>query len=157
ILTLSVSCSKPADERRHSLHGQILSIAATRQEATIKHDEIKGLMPAMTMPYRVREAKLLDGLAPGDLVDASLVIVSNDAYVTDVRKVGHAEVEAPPPEPAAPTVSAVAVPLKPGEGVPDATFVDQDGKSRAFRSFAGTPLVVTFTYTSCPLPTFCPL
>jgi protein SCO1/2 len=47
--------------------------------------------------------------------------------------------------------------LKPGEAVPDGAFVDQDGRKRSFGDFKGTPLVVTFIYTKCPLPTFCPL
>ena len=40
---------------------------ADHKEATIKHEEIKGFMPAMTMPYKVRDAKEFEGLAPGDL------------------------------------------------------------------------------------------
>ena len=47
--------------------------------------------------------------------------------------------------------------LKPGEPVPDAAFLDQDGRKRPFSSFKGSPLVLTFIYTSCPVPTFCPL
>ena len=30
------------------------------------HEEIKGFMPAMTMPHEVRDLKVLDGLVPGD-------------------------------------------------------------------------------------------
>ena len=47
--------------------------------------------------------------------------------------------------------------LKPGEEVPDTSFVDQDGKKLGFSTFKGSTLVVTFIYTRCPLPTFCPL
>ena len=41
--------------------------------------------------------------------------------------------------------------------MPDAAFVDQDGKPRDFASFRGSAVVVTFIYTKCPMPTFCPL
>ena len=41
--------------------------------------------------------------------------------------------------------------------MPDAAFVDQDGKKRAFSSFKGAPLALTFIYTKCPMPDFCPL
>src|SRR5206468_2491592 len=135
--------------------GQIILVAPNRQEATIKHEEIKGLMPAMTMPYRVRDAKLLDGLVPGDLIAATLVIVSNDAYLTEVRKVGQAPLEKPPAD--TPSASSGFELLKPGEAVPDAKFVDQDGRARDFGSFAGRTVVITFIYTRCPMPTFCPL
>src|SRR5437763_1980129 len=90
VLLAAAACTQSPDERRFTLQGQILSIAPSRQEATIKHEEIKGLMPAMTMPYKVKEQTLLDGLAPGDLIDAKLLIVPNDAYLIEIRKVGQA-------------------------------------------------------------------
>ena len=153
-----VSCAKSPDEsRRYTLQGQVIAIAADQQEATIKHDAINGLMPAMTMPYKVREPNLLKGLVPGDVIAARLVIVSNDAYLTEVKKVGEAPLDKPRAEAPAPPASSAFELLKPGQAVPDATFVDQDEKRRTFGSFAGEPVVVSFTYTNCPLPTFCPL
>ena len=47
--------------------------------------------------------------------------------------------------------------LNPGQPVPDAKFLDQDGKARHFSGFKGSPVVMTFIYTRCPLPTFCPM
>src|SRR5881396_1601398 len=93
----AASCTR-SDERHFVLQGQILSIAANRHEATIKHEDIQGLMPAMTMPYRVRDSKLLDGLAAGDLIKARLVLVANDAYLDQVLKTGQAALEQPPAE-----------------------------------------------------------
>ena len=52
----------------------------TRQEITIKHDDIRGFMPGMTMPFKVRDARLLDGRAAGDLVNATLVVENATAY-----------------------------------------------------------------------------
>ena len=56
-LSLLVGACAGADQREYTLQGQVLSVAADRQEATIKHEEIKGFMPAMTMPYKVRDAQ----------------------------------------------------------------------------------------------------
>jgi protein SCO1/2 len=154
VVLAAAACTKPTDERRFTLQGQIIAIAPGHQEATIKHDEIKGLMPAMTMPYKVKEKKLLEGLGPGDLIAARLVVVPNDAYLVEVRKVGHAPVEMPPTD--APATAAIEL-LKPGDQVPNATFVDQDGKKRTFESLKGQTVVLTFIYTRCPMPTFCPL
>jgi len=152
---LVCACSTRSDQRVYTLHGQVLAVAPSHDGATIKHDEIKGLMPAMTMPYKVKEAKLLDNIAPGDLIDATLVVVSNDAYLTMVNKTGSAPLEQPPA--VAQAASSGFELLKPGEVVPDTSFVDQDGKKLGFRAFKGSTLVVTFIYTRCPLPTFCPL
>jgi protein SCO1/2 len=157
-LTLAVAaCSQAPERRTFTLQGQVQSIDAPRKLVVVKHEEIKGFMPAMTMPYEVRDEKILEGLKPGDLVKATLVVVSNGAYVSMILKVGDAPLEKPPAEAPAPPASSGFELLKPGEAVPDATFVDQDGKKRHFGEFKGSRVALTFIYTKCPLPTFCPL
>jgi protein SCO1 len=158
LAVLAAACGKPMDRRTYTLQGQVLSLEPPRKQLTIKHEEIKGLMPAMTMPYEVKDDKLLNGLSPGDLINATLVIESNDAYLSTIRKVGEAPLEKPPAETAgAPAASSGFELLKPGEPVPKGAFVDQDGRKRSFEYFKGSPVVLTFIYTRCPLPTFCPL
>jgi protein SCO1/2 len=110
----------------------------------------------MTMPYKVRDARQFESLVPGDLITATLVVVSNDAYLKDVKKVGNAPLEKPVAD-AAPSASSGFELLKEGEPVPNVNFVNQDGKHVDFDSFKGDALVVTFIYTKCPMPTFCPL
>jgi protein SCO1/2 len=151
------ACRGKSDERSYELQGQVISIEKAQKQLTIKHEEIKGLMPAMTMPYTVRDEKLLANLVPGDLIDATLIVESNDAYLRTLEKVGQAPLAPPPPEQSGPVARSGFELLKPGEEVPDTTFVDQDGRKRSFSGFRGSPLVMTFIYTRCPLPTFCPL
>lgn len=151
------ACSSAPDKRTFPMQGQVQSIEPDRKSVVVKHEEIRGFMPAMTMPYEVRDEKLLADLKPGDLINASLVVIANGAYLTDIKKVGEAPLEEPPAEAPAPAASSGFELLKPGEQVPDTPFVDQDGRKRSFGSFKGSPLVVTFIYTKCPLPTFCPL
>jgi protein SCO1 len=149
--------SKSAEAKIYTLQGQVVSLDAANKSATIKGEDIKGFMPAMTMPYAVKEAKVLDGLAPGDLINARLSVESNGAFLTEIKKVGSAPLEkAPPPAPAASASSGFEL-VKPGEPAPDASFVDQDGRKRDFTSFRGQTVVLTFIYTRCPMPTFCPL
>jgi protein SCO1/2 len=158
VSVIIAACGKPSDERQYTLQGQVLSVTPAHEEATIKHEEIKGLMPAMTMPYKVKDVKLLDGIAPGDLITATLTVVANDAYLTAVKKVGQAPLEQPPAMSSdAPASSGLFVLLKPGDAAPDAHFVDQNGRPRDFSSFRGSTVVLTFIYTRCPMPTYCPL
>jgi protein SCO1/2 len=44
-----------------------------------------------------------------------------------------------------------------GDAVPDAAFIDQANVRRSISEWKGSLTLVTFIYTSCPLPTFCPL
>lgn len=155
---LASGCAKSSDERTYTLQGQVIAVAANRLEVIIKHGEIKGLMPAMTMPYKVKEAKLLDAVAPGDLITATLVVVSNDAYLTTVKKVGQAPLEKPPASSSGtPSASSGVELLKPGDAVPGTHFIDENGAPRDFASFKGSTVVLTFIYTRCPMPDFCPL
>jgi protein SCO1/2 len=151
------ACSKAPDQRTFTLQGQIQSLDAPRKMVVVKHEEIKGFMPAMTMPYEAEDAKTLDGLAPGDLINAQLVVFSNGAHLTTIKKVGTAPLEKPPADVPNPPASSGFELLKLGETVPDGTFVDQDSEARTFRAFRGSRVVMTFIYTKCPLPTFCPL
>lgn len=151
-LATSVACSREPATREFRLQGQIQKIEASGLQASIKHEEIHGFMQAMTMDYKVRDAKQYEGLQPGDLITATLVVESSDGYLKDVTKVGNAPLPG-----SAPTASSGFELLKPGEAVPNTSFVDQDGTKREFASYRGKTVVVTFIYTKCPLPTFCPL
>jgi protein SCO1/2 len=150
-LAAAAGCGGLPDHREYTLQGQILSVAADRMEASIKHEDIKGFMPGMTMPYKVRDTRELADLKSGDLITSTLVVISNDAYLKGVKKVGEAPVE----ETASASMGFEL--LKKGQAVPNATFIDQDDRKRDFASFKGSIVVVTFIYTSCPMPTFCPL
>lgn len=148
------ACSRPASDRREfTLQGQILSVQAGRKEAVIRHEEIPGFMSAMTMPYNVVDAKEYADLAPGDLITASLIVEPTRAYLEKVKKVGSAPLEALAPSEAASGFELI----KTGAPVPNQTFVDQDGKSVSLDSLRGSAIVVTFIYTTCPMPEFCPL
>jgi protein SCO1/2 len=156
-VALAAACTSRSDERRYTLQGQVLSLEPARKQVTVKHEEIKGFMPAMTMPYDVQDEKTLDGIAPGDLINATLVVYSNGAHLTGIKKVGTAPLEKPAADTSVPSASSGFELLKPGEPVPNTPFVDQDGRKRHFADFKGSPLAITFIYTKCPLPTFCPL
>lgn len=152
---VAAACSRPGSTERkeYRLQGQILSVQDDHKQAVIRHEEIAGFMAAMTMPYPVLDAKEYEGLAPGDLINAELIVEPTRAYLQKVKKVGNAPVEGA----AAPAAVGGFELVKMGAPVPDQAFVDQDGKSVSLSAFRGEALVVTFIYTSCPMPTFCPL
>jgi protein SCO1/2 len=152
LVILSAGCSR-SDSREYTLVGQILGVDTARMELLIKHEDIQGFMPGMTMPFKVRDRRLLDGRTPGDLIRATLVVEDTTAYLSAIERTGTAPVESPPP---GPTASSGFELLKMGDEVPDHTFVDQSGKERRLSEFKGRALAVTFIYTRCPIPTFCP-
>ena len=146
-LLVAGACSR---SRQYELRGQILAVDVPRAQLTIKHENIRGFMPAMTMAFEVRDERLLEGRQPGELIVATLVVEENGAYLSAIQRTGVAPLaETPPPAP-------VEV-IRAGDLVPDATFTDQTGRPRRFSDWRGQVVVLTFVYTRCPLPNFCPL
>jgi protein SCO1 len=145
-----------ADHREYTLQGQVLSVEPDHRQAVIRHEEIKGFMSAMTMPYDVKDPKEYENVAPGDLVTATLIVEPTKAYLEKVKKVGNAPLAIADGGGLPPAVSGFEL-IKTGAPVPDQTFVDQDGKAVTLDSFRGDAVVVTFMYTECPMPTMCPL
>jgi protein SCO1/2 len=136
--------------REYELRGQILTVDTARRELTIKHEDIKGFMPGMTMPFKVDDARSLAQRKPGELIRATLVIEDDTGYLKDITSLGQAALTEPPPPP------RVDV-LAPGDQVPDNTLLDVDGRAHTLAEWRGKLLAVTFIYTRCPVPDFCPL
>jgi protein SCO1/2 len=156
VAAVLAGCSRPAEqERTYPIRGQILSVGEPRpdgrREVSVNHEDIPGFMPAMSMAYFVRTPTLLDGLTRGDLFTATLVLKGSDMYLDAVKKTGRADL---PPD--ARPVRAMEM-MQPGEEVPDDGMQDQEGVTRKLSDWRGRALAVTFVYTRCPLPDFCPL
>jgi protein SCO1 len=156
-LTLTLllqACSPPPPApRQYELQGQILAIRLEQNEVLIKHGDIKGFMPGMTMPFKVRDASLLAGRVPGDLVDATLMVADTDAWISSIVKTG----EAPLTDTGTVPAASFVTPLRPGDLAPDTALTDQSGVPLSLADWAGSATAVTFIYVRCPLPQFCPL
>lgn len=64
-------------QRRYQMRGTILAIDSAQQRITIKHEDIPGLMPAMTMIYPLENKNVLRQLKVGEQIQAELVIEDN--------------------------------------------------------------------------------
>lgn len=142
------ACSHQPAAKRYELQGRVVAVDAASRQLTIAHQEIPGLMEAMTMPYSVsdKDAWVFKAIAPGDQVHAALVL-GERAELQDIsftRSSGDSKEGA----------SALHTP-QPGDEVPDFTLVNQTGKTIHFQQFRGKPLLLTFIYTRCPFPDYC--
>ena len=140
-------------EQTFAVRGQILSLDEHAGIVKIAHEEIPGYMPAMTMPFMVRDSNSLRKVKAGDTVRFKLAVTSDDSWISEIEKIANGV--ALPEPPANPQTDQGR--LQAGEKVPEFSFVDQNGKARSSADFSGKFLAVTFIYTRCPLPNFCPL
>jgi protein SCO1/2 len=146
------ACTKRSETKQYPLTGQVLGINREKQEITIKHADVPGLMPGMTMSFPVADPALLDGREPGELVTATLEVTDAIAKLKSIVRTG----VAPLPEGTNAAAMAGAV-LGAGDLVPDAAFIDQADARRSMAQWRGSAMVITFVYARCPLPNFCPL
>jgi protein SCO1/2 len=148
VLGLLAGCGTQG--KHYALKGRVVAKSADTGQLTVSHDTIPGFMMAMTMPYPVKDDRGFNAVQPGDQITADVVVKGNANYwlehviVTD--KSGRGSVSATAPRE-----------LAPGEKVPDVTLENQDGKTLHIAQFKGKAVLITFIYTRCPLPTFCPL
>jgi protein SCO1/2 len=149
LVLTSVACSADArgDVRRFQLTGVVVGREASPARLIVAHDAVKGLMPAMSMGFQLGDAA--PPLSDGDRIVATLVVSSSRSWLEDLRVTARAG--------AAGARVPEASRAMPGAVVPDVPLIDQNGAPLILRNFAGRVLVVTFIYTRCPLPDFCPL
>lgn len=145
------SCSgrRSANEKRYPLKGKVVSVDKTDRTATIAHEDIVEYMPAMTMPFKIKNEADLEMLKSGDDITGTLVVDDLSSWVEIISIV-----EGGPP--VSQTVDVPGEP-KPGTEVPDFGLVNQDGQRIRLSQYRGKALALTFVYTRCPQPDQCTL
>src|SRR5436190_19768438 len=162
VAVLAISCTS---EKRNTyqVKGVIKEITPDRKQAQIEHEKIPGYMEAMTMMFDVRDPEELKGLQPNDQVTFRMVVTEKDGWIEQVKKIGTvkppamaaaAGEDAPAPPPF--RVVREVEPLKVGDLMPEYKFTNEVGKAMSLSEFRGKALAITFPFTRCPYPTFCP-
>jgi len=153
IASCLISCHKemPLPQQRYDLRGKVVAVDADAGTATVAHQSIPGYMGAMTMSFVVKDQWAFKVLKPGQSISATLVIEAGHSWleglvVTDGGRPGSDSLASP---------GAVTSGL--GKEAPDFSLVNQDGKQIHLHQYHGKALVLTFIYTRCPLPDYCPL
>lgn len=70
----------------YDVRGKIVSLDAEKKVVTLEHEDIPGLMKAMTMEFAVADAKTLDGLKAGDAVRGKIKAEGGTHTVTSLEK-----------------------------------------------------------------------
>lgn len=148
---LQLACHQAPPAKQYELKGQILAVYDGRQELAIKHEDIVGYMPGMTMTFPVATQSLMIGRTPGELVTATLEVTNLAGKLVAITHTGTA------PLPTNTNSGAMTEGiLQVGDLIPDAALIDQSDHRRSLSDWKGTPMLITFIYTRCPLPNFCP-
>jgi protein SCO1 len=137
--------------RHHSSTGLVLKVDRPGSTVTISHDAFPGFMDAMAMPFELKGSARRVKVAAGDRVRLRLSVKSGRSWLDKLEVVSGTPVDAGLQQsPAVP----VLVPV--GAQIPDFDLVDQTGAGVSLASLKGKVVAVTFIYTRCPLPDYCP-
>lgn len=143
-----------AEAKRYPITGVVRGANAQAGQITVAHEDIPGLMDAMTMSFAVKEGWAANVATPGDRLTGTLVVDGTRSWIE-----GTSLTKPPAGSDAAPLAgdAGEAIGPAPGTAAPTAPLVDQAGRRVTIADFAGRDVIVTFIYTNCPLPDFCPL
>ena len=97
VAMMSAGCQS-APVKHYAIQAEVISVDVPKKMVTVKHGEIPGLMPAMTMNYLAADEKQIEPLKPGDKITADLVVGEN---VGHLEKIVLVEKGAPEPAPSA--------------------------------------------------------
>jgi protein SCO1 len=133
--------------RYYQLKGTVISVDKGHQQIIVNHEAIPGFMSAMIMPYTVKEDGVLDDLSAGDQITARVVVMPNDVWLDKILVLKRAK---------APQAAVEHHIPQAGERVPDFTSINQYGRGTRFSRYRGKTVLLTFIYTRCPFPNYCP-
>ncbi|HEX7069303.1 MAG TPA: SCO family protein [Rhodothermales bacterium] len=142
--------------RTWDVRGRVVGFGDDSRTVFISHENIPGLMPAMTMPFTAADTAATRGVQHGDAVQFVLHVSRDSTWITDLRPL---EPGAPPlvlEEELAPSAEDGSPLIAQGEQVPDVELVDHEGTPFRISDYRGRFVLVNFIYTRCPLPDFCP-
>jgi protein SCO1/2 len=151
--------------REFQVKGVVLAVNLKGKEVEVRHEEIPGYMEAMTMPFPVKDTNELAGLEPGTRVSFRLIDAGKEGWIDQIRKLATPSTNGVTTSLEATSGSAATTvvrpardvePLNVGDALPDYHFTNQFGKAFSTSDFKGQALAITFLFTRCPFPNFCP-
>lgn len=151
----SPQLSTPASARSprvFAVRGVVREVKPDGRTLIVKHEEITNYMAAMTMPFRTRSTNELVGVKPGDEITFRLSVTDDESWIDRVLVTGRTT----PIE----GHSKAAATNTPAEfrltTIPDFALTNEFGQPLSLHGFQGRAVALTFFFTRCPIPEYCP-
>ena len=150
--------STNSDERadHYDTRGVVRGFSPDRSTIEIQHENIPGFMPSMTMPFVARDPKEIADLKTGDAISFRMAVTQKDFWIENVKKIRREDVNVAEPKRTAPVSTEHDARLKEGDEMPPFSLTNQNGERISLDTFRGQPFLLTFVFTRCPVPNFCP-
>jgi protein SCO1 len=157
ISTTTATNNASAKREVHHTRGVVKEIISPTR-ARIQHEAIPGYMPAMTMALETKSTNELASIRAGDQITFDMVVTDDDGWIEKVVRVGSAAVQVTGDtnQGVSFSKSRDVEPLATGDPMPEYAFMNEKGERIHFSDFKGQALGITFIFTRCPFPTYCP-
>lgn len=149
VLTACAPAGPSPNAKRYDMTGKVVSVERDKHLLTIVHEDIKELMPAMTMSFTVKDNWVFEVVKPGDQIAAAYVVDGTKSWLENVVIKSESTDTG--------TVSGSGVEPQPGVEVPNFRLLNQDNKAIRIHDYKGKSLLVTFVFTRCQDPDQCTL
>ena len=141
--------------RHYNARGIIRGFAPDHTTVEIEHEAIPEFMPAMTMPFTARDAKAIANLRSGDAISFRIDVTDREVSIAEVKKIAETDVHLPTAAPL-PPIGSTTPRLREGDAMPEFQLTNEAGERISLETFRGRPWIITFIFTRCPMPDFCP-
>jgi protein SCO1/2 len=161
-LIIPATSQSQAGTTNYVVHGVLKGINRSERQLVIAHESIPNFMEAMTMPFSVKEPAILTNVAPEEKITFQLHVTETESWIDHVEPFDRSHPASgrlatlskigPQPEVKAHSTSTG----HPKNPLRDYKFTNELGQPVSLSDFRGQAIALTFFFTRCPIPEFCP-
>jgi len=146
----------PTRTREFAVKGVVKKIDPENGQVIIAHEAIPDFMEAMTMPFRVKETNDMAAIQAGNSVSFKLYVTAEQSWIEHVMKVAGPTPEATATNHVQTAEANPASGTRPRHPLLNYSFTNELGQPVRLGDFRGQVLAMTFFFSRCPIPDYCP-
>ena len=140
--------------RSFAVRGVIKELGTDSRTVLVQHEAVVGYMPAMTMPFNVQQSKELTGFRAGDRISFLLRVTDAESWIDHITRIE--TLQGSEKGPSMEQIRTQSEGSRPRHPLLDFKFTNELGQPVALGDFRGQALAITFFFTRCPIPDYCP-
>ena len=144
------------------VRGVLKEVKLNEHQLVIAHEDIPNFMEAMTMPFNAKDDAILTNVAPGNKITFQLHVTETESWIDHIEPLdvsqsmasGLPALSKSDFHPELKTNSAASG--RSQNSLRNYKFTNELGQPVSLSDFRGQALALTFFFTRCPIPEFCP-
>ena len=163
ILSLAVTAGATfcrAGTTNYFVRGVVKKVKPAARQLVIAHEKIPEYMDAMTMPFNVKDPAILTNVTVGETLAFQLHVTETESWIDGIKPVDASRSAGSLPTSErgfeSRTATKSAATIQSENPLRDYKFTNELGQPVSLSDFRGQAIALTFIFTRCPIPEFCP-